>query len=104
VVPTLFRLTKISARSYIKPLANYLYIINLILQIIYFFKESLVGGISCMLQTRDFKMAPSSKAVQIGGQLSLCFGQMVLSLILHPTSASTITTIFVLLPSGVLKH
>jgi hypothetical protein len=29
---------------------------------------------------------------------------MVLSLILHPTSASTITTIFVLLPSGVLKH
>src|SRR5215207_69747 len=49
-------------------------------------------------------MAPSSKAVQIGGRLSLCFGQMVLSLILHPTSASTITTIFVLLPSGVLKH
>jgi hypothetical protein len=30
VVPTLFRLTKFSARSYIKPLANYLYIINLI--------------------------------------------------------------------------
>ena len=30
-----------------------------------------------MLQTNYFKMTPSSKAVQIGGQLSLSFGQMV---------------------------
>jgi hypothetical protein len=67
VVPTLFRLTKISARSYIKPLVNYLYIINLILQIIYFFKESLVEGISLMLQTHDFKMAPLSEVVQSDG-------------------------------------
>src|SRR5215212_820528 len=41
VVPTLFRLTKFSARSYIKPLANYLYIINLICR--YLFLQGIFG-------------------------------------------------------------